>query len=229
MPLTASALSSLVFTDHLAAFPEGLAATRENAATGVLTHNVPEELIKALCSAFVQAVTMSNVKIMAIVTGTADVVGSPVAPTTFSFPGTAAAVSGFLADQEWTGESAQDFADIVIGSVLTRCAELALLHMDSGKVVGTGVGVVSSTSNPGLKSIVEGNLGGLLASEFTASNYFGQDDIPGATVNSVLAAQLPAYAKWLATGFATMTASPAYVGNTQVTSSASETGTGTIS
>lgn len=229
MPLEASSLASLVFTDHLASFPTALAATRENPATGVVTHNVPDEFIKALCSAFVDAVKADNVTVLALVTGAADVVPfTPVTPVSFSLPGVDAAVSGFLLEMGWTGESGAAFADVVIGSVLRHTAELGLLQMDSGKVVGTGTGVVSPASNPGLAALLEGNLNGTLVSAFTDSGYFGQDDIPGNVVNDVLAAQLPTYASWLAKGFATIVASPAYVGNGSVTSPATEIGTGAI-
>ena len=229
MPLEASALSSLVFADHLVAFPLALAATRENPSTGVLSHNVPEELIKALCSAFVSAVTADNIVILAAVAGAADVVPlTPVVPVTFSLPGVDVAVAGFLLDQGWTGTGGPAFADVVVGSVLRNTAVLGLLQMDSGKVVGTGTGTVSPASNPGLAALVEGNLNPLLVTAFTDSGYFGQDDVPGNTVNETLAAQLPTYASWLAQGFATITASPLYVGNGSVPSAAAEVGTGAI-
>jgi hypothetical protein len=99
--------------------------------------------------------------------------------------------------------------------------------MNPARLVGTGTGITAG-ANPNLAASMEAALNAALPASFTASGYFGTDDVPGATVNPTLAARLPAYAKQLALGFSSIAATIAYVGNASVPTAAAEVGTGSI-
>lgn len=228
MPLTASILAPLVYADHVLAFPLSVAATRENSATGVASHNIPEQFLRALCTAFVDSVKAENVVVLGQVVGMSDLPCFPVLPTPFVLPSTTVAVASFLAAQGWTGLHGAAFAAVAIGSVLSKSAQIGLLSMEMGITVGTGACVVAPLYNPGLASIVEANLNVELLAAFEASGYFAEGDTPGNPVNAILAAQLPKYASALALGFASITASPVYVGTTVGASASTEPARGRI-
>lgn len=214
MPLTATALASLVFTDHLAAVPTAVGAVRSNPLTGVLSHNVPEAFIGALCDAFVTALTSMVIKDLGA--GTSDVPGI-APPVPFSFPGAPVAVSQFLVSSGWVGPSGALVANVFIGSTLLRASQLGLLQMQTNPLLGTGTGVVSVASNPDLEAAMFASLSTLLPLSFQATGKFGEGDIPGSPVNARLAVQLSAYAAALAKGVSSITANVAYVGNASTT------------
>jgi hypothetical protein len=214
MPLTADGLAALVFTDHLSIFPTAMDATRENIQTGVPTHIVPEAFIGALCTAFVTALKAATIRDI----GSGVLNGTGVAPPTpFSFPGASAAAQVLIAQEQWTGTQSAGVATSYVTNVLLRSAQLGLLQMQPNPGVGTGTGVVSPVSNPDLQASLTAALNTQLPLAFQATGKFGEEDVPGAPVNAILAAQLPSYATALATGAATITAQVAYVGQTMVT------------
>lgn len=211
MALTGPGLAALVFADHLSLFPTALAATRENPATGVLPHVIPEEFIGALCEGFVNALLTMVIK--DIGSGANDLPGTAI-PVPFVFPAAPAAAAQLIATLAWTGPQAAGVASVYITSVLTKASTLGLLQMKTNPLMGTGLGLVTPASNPDLLSAMTAALNTTLPLAFQNALVFGEGDVPGAPVNAILAAQLPAYAAALATGVASLTASVAYVGTT---------------
>jgi hypothetical protein len=211
MSLSAPAIAALVFRDHLAQFPLAADACRENAATGVALHCVPEAFIEALCAGLVTAV--QQVRVRGVLTGIAipPATASPVPYTLTTVP---AAASQFLAAQGWTGSGAAGAVATFITSVLTHLVATSWLQLAPSKVAGTGTALVSLASNPTLQAELETLLQGTLPAAFTAAGVFGEGDVPGAPVNATLAAQLPNYAAAYSMAFAGIVASVPYVGGT---------------
>lgn len=214
MPLTGPGLSELVFADHLAVFPTALSATRQNLVTGVPLHVVPEKFIEALCTGFVNALLTMVIKDLG--SGTSDVPGTAV-PVPFVFPAAPAAAAQLIATLAWTGPQAIGVANSYITNILLRTSQLGLLQMQNNLLMGTGVGLVTPASNPDLLGAMTAALNTQLPLAFQAVGVFGEGDVPGAPVNAILVAQLPAYAAALATGVASMTATVAYVGTASTT------------
>jgi len=208
--ISGASLSALVLADHVARYPESMAATRQNTLTGVALHRPVEELVRALCNGLASA--MSQLRVADTVAGTANVPGVSV-PVPYSFTAIPQAKAAFLAASGWVGADASGAADTFIVSPLTRLPAVSALAMDTPlATVGTGTGIVSSASNPALLAAATGLLNRSLLEAFQASGFFGTDDVPGSPVNRTLAATLPGYATGLATGVASVFAQVAYVG-----------------
>ena len=214
MPITAPGLAAEVWAGYLAVMPTAAGALRANPATGVPPHNVPLAFITALATAW--SSVLPHVPILAQVTGTADLPGLPPIPAPFQLPGSPAAVAAFLASSGWVGPVGAVVADAWIGGLLRATAHQGLLLMGACPTVGTGVGVVSPATNPGLAALLLPLLSTALPVAFQAAGVFGTGDVPGAPVNPLLAAQLPRYASALATGLASIIAAPGYVGTATV-------------
>lgn len=214
MPLTADGLASLVFADHLSVFPTALNATRSNPLTGVPEHVVPEAFIGALCQAWVTALKAATIR--DIGSGVLNGVGA-APPTPIQFPGAAAAAQVLIAQEQWTGVQSIAVANSYITNVLLRTAQLGFLQMLPNPGLGTGTGIVNAAANPDLQASLAAALNTQLPIAFQATGKFGEEDVPGAPVNAILAAQFPSYANALATGAASIVATVAYVGQTPAT------------
>lgn len=210
MPLTSQALSGLVFIDHLSLFPTSAGVLRSNPVTGVPPHIPAQAFITALCTAV--ATVLPTLPLFDIGGGTLDVPGVPV-PVPVQFPGAPAAIAYLLSRQGWTGPQSAQAAQIFVGSVLLNVSKLALLQMNPNLLLGTGTGIVSPASNPGLEAAALAGLLGALPGAFQVSGKFGTGDVPGTPTNPQLLAQLPGYAEALAKGIASLTAQVPYVGN----------------
>ena len=213
MPLTAEGLSSLVYADYLSAFPTAAVAMRENVATGVLTHNVPEAFIGALCDAFVTSILTMTITDLG--SGASDVPGASP-PAVFTFPGYPAASALFLATEGWVGVSGALAADAFIGNVLVHASAQGMIQMIPNLALGTGTGIIGP-SDPALEAAMLAALLTNLPLSFQATGKFGEGDIPGAVTNTTLSASLPAYASALAYGVGTITAQVIYTGTATTT------------
>ena len=210
MAVTAAGLSSAVYATHLASFPLAATVTRLNSATGVTPHIPAQELIRGLCTAVATVATQLTYTDAG--TGTADVPGVS-APTTFTIPGRAAAITGFLSQQGWTGPDSVTIANILIGGPLDQLTLQGLLVMQPNPTVGTGVGIVSGATNGSVQAAATSLLEEQLPLALQATGAFGEGDVPANPINSTLLAQLPAYVSAYATALATLTAQVVYTGN----------------
>ncbi len=218
MALTSKGLSSLVVIDHLSTFPEAATVSRSNPATGVPPHNPSLAFIDALCDAVVTA--LKTLTILDIGSGTNDVPGTAV-PVPFTFPGIMAAEALLISQAAWKGPASAQASHIFIGSVLTNVSKIGLLQMNDNKLVGTGTGVVSPISNPGLEDAARAALQAALPASFQATGKYGTNDVPGTPVNPVLLKLLAIYASGLAKGISSITSSVVYVGTTLTVSAVS--------
>jgi hypothetical protein len=146
-------------------------------------------------------------------TGTIDVPGVAV-PVPVTFPGIPAAQAFLIARNAWAGQYGSLAAGVFVGSVLLNVSKTALLVMPPNPLMGTGTGVVSPASNPGLEAAALAALLAALPAAFQANGNFGTGDIPGAPPNPLILVQLTGIAEALAKGIATMTAVVPYVGTT---------------
>ena len=101
--ISGASLSALVLADHVARYPESMAATRQNTLTGVALHRPVEELVRALCNGLASA--MSQLRVADTVAGTANVPGASV-PVPYSFTAIPQAKAAFLAASGWVGADA---------------------------------------------------------------------------------------------------------------------------
>lgn len=210
MPLTAEALTALVWADHLTLFPTAVNSVRSNTEAGIPSHNVAEAFIGALCTGF--ATSLRAATILDIGAGSAPGTPGIAPPTPFTFPGAPAAASLFLVTQGWTGAYAALAATSFINNVLLRSSQLGLLQMNPNALMSTGVGVVTPASNGHLFGYMKASLLTTLPVVFQATGKFCEGDTPGSPVNATLLAQLPAYAEALATGAATLASTVTYAG-----------------
>jgi hypothetical protein len=210
MSLDIDQLSSAMFRDHLALFPDAVDATRLNIDTGVPFHNIPEQFIRALVTGVVTA--LADGVIFDVGSGKDDTPGEARAAN-FTLPLTPIAVATFIVTQEWTGDDAPDVADLFIGELLRQVEKKGKLLMDDHQEMGTGTGIVQAASNPELAAALQAGLETSLVEAFTASGFFGEDDVPGAPVNSVLAEQLAVYAEAYAMGLSSIAATITYKGS----------------
>lgn len=211
MALIGTSLASLVFADHISAFPTAVTSIRSNAVTGVPPHIPSEEFISSICEAFALAAVKQVIFDNSV--GAGAPAGTPT-PVPVTFPGAASGAALLIAQELWVGTSSVPWADVIITGLLTHAGSLALLNMNPNPFFGTGTGVVSAAVNGGLLAAMEAALNVELPLAFQTNGNFGTEDVPGTPANPELLVQLPSYAKGLATGFATITATVAYAGAT---------------
>ena len=207
--LSASQLAAATFAQYLSAFPLALNAKRENPNTGVAAHCVPEELIKALCSGFLTAVQPA--KVFGLLKATPDPVGN-AATLPFMLPAASAAEGLFVVGNGMLGADGVLFAAVVIGDLVETWRATTFLQMDPCAAAGTGSATVAPVTNPSLQASLEAALNASLPAALQASGFFGQDDVPGASVNALLLSQLPKYAAAYAGAVASVTAEVPFVG-----------------
>jgi len=144
MALTGPGLAKLVFAQHLALFPLAINSTRQNAATGVVPHNVPEQFISALCEGYVNA--LLTMTITDLGAGTLGVPPGIAPPVPFVFPAAPVAVAQFIAQQGLAGVAGPLVAQSFVGNVLLQTSVLGLLQMNPNPLMAIGTGVVSPAS-----------------------------------------------------------------------------------
>lgn len=209
MPLTAAALSSMTYASYIGLIPTAGGALRSNPATGVPAHSPPQRLINGLASGLVT--TIQGLRWTGTLTGATDLPGN-AAPTPFVFSGSVAATSTFLSTTGWVGPSSALVAQALIQSMLDNVAAMSLLQGEISPAIGTGSAVFDPGLNAALLGAAQSSLTGTLAAALQAEGVFGTDDVPGAPINPVLAAAIPAYASAYASGLASLTATVPYVG-----------------
>ena len=200
MPLDASEIAALVFTDHLAVFPDSLDVRRQDPNTGELY--VPAEaFIQALVGGLVAA--LGSVQILDKGDGEDNTPGT-ADPVSFSLPGSRLAENSFKVLSGWDGEESDDVIAVFIGSVLGHVESRGLLQMSSNANMGTGSSIVSPESNPNLDELMYQELRVQMPLSFLASGKFGDP------VNKVVLDQIDNYCRVYADVIATLTATVEY-------------------
>jgi hypothetical protein len=188
MPLDASVISNLVFTDYLAAFPDVIDATRSNPATGVPLHLPAEAFVQGLVGGVVAA--CGSVQILDKGDGDDNGPGT-ASPVSFALPGAILAPATFKSLAGWDGESSDDAIAVFIGSVLQHVQAFGLLQMSDNADMGDGTSIVRPIS-------------------FQATGKFGEDDIPSNPVSKIVVDQLDDYCRAYAIALASITATVQY-------------------
>jgi hypothetical protein len=207
MPLDASVISNLVFTDYLAAFPDVIDATRSNPATGVPLHLPAEAFVQGLVGGVVAA--CGSVQILDKGDGDDNGPGT-ASPVSFALPGAILAPATFKSLAGWDGESSDDAIAVFIGSVLQHVQAFGLLQMSDNADMGDGTSIVSPPSNPNLEDLFFDELQKQMPISFQATGKFGEDDIPSNPVSKIVVDQLDDYCRAYAIALASITATVQY-------------------
>lgn len=202
-----------VFNSYCAAFPTARAARRSNPAAGIPDHCIPEAYWRALTRAL--ETTLPSLILYDLGAGSNDLPGTSL-PVPFLLPAIPAALSQFLLDTGWSGPHALQVASFMVSAPLLEVVAQGRLRMDLNPLLGTGVGIVSPASNPGLFGTARAALEGALLAAFTDS-YFSVDDLPGNPPTPQIVRTIPHFATAYATAIASLTAAVPYTGSGIIT------------
>lgn len=211
MALNAATLSPLVLKDYFAAFPAATAVVRSNPTTGVPSHNPPTALVESICSGFSTALTSVLVKdsYAGVVGGSAT---ATLVPPIFN-PAVITSASTTLAGTlQWTGAYAFQLLDVLLLSFFSNVSSITQIQMPPIVGGGAGVGVVAPVSNPTLSTSMTTACQAAMVSSFTASGYFGIDDIPGGALTPQITAMITALSTAYGTIVGSVTAFIPYAG-----------------
>lgn len=181
MALTGAALTPLVYGDYVAVIPTAPAANRTNLAQGIITHNVPFEMIQAISTGFSNSLLLMAVKDAYVGVPGSSAVATPTVPV-FNPGLISSSVATFLTSMGWVGASASVIANALITSFFARVASLTQIQMNPILGAAVGTGTVSTVANPDLAGAFTSACSSAIMGQLFTSGYFGTGDIPGAPV-----------------------------------------------
>ena len=211
MALSGSALTPLVVADYFAAFPSASGVIRSNPSTGVAPHSPPAEMVSAICSGFASALSTMSVAdaYVGVVGATAQ--AAAVVPI-FNAGVIQAEKIAALATLQWAGPQAATLIHVLLDSFFTRVSTITSIQMPPIPGAGTGLGAVSPLVNPSLPAAMSAACYTAMVSEFTASGYFGIDDVPTAGLTPQITAIISALATSYGNIVGSITAPTVYTG-----------------